>query len=415
VQIRADNSTTWPANVTFDLDNGTVDTQTQGTGTIQEVGNGWYRCAVTATASASANTNFNIFLLDDSKSSTFTGTGAETLIVWGAQVEVGATPSSFIPSDDGVSTVTRAAETFTIPSAKLPWPTPQYIGDELVTNGDFSNGKTGFTESGDGSGSVSNEEFTIVRGATADQTLNQAVTTVVGRVYEFSVNVSANTVGKFRLVAPNADTGYLDIGTTGKISLPFVASSTSSSVRLQQGGSESSTTTFDDFSVREINPLSVSIQMDGRYTVANENDLVMFARWYKDIDNRIQLYRESANWFFYQRALGVTDTLPISSSDDYGVLYSYDLAQRSGSTFINGAVEGVSGTANTTPTALPDLSSTDLSLAYTYMGTIKTFRIWDKDLTDTGIAEATAPSLEPSLSLSFDSTESSFVDKGWSE
>ena len=108
----------------------------------------------------------------------------------------------------------------------------------------------------------------------------------------------------------------------------------------------------------------------------------------------------------------------VTSANDYfspDILVPYNIASRHGSTFINGAVNGVALTANTTPTALPDLSSTDLSLGYTYMGTIKTFRVWNVDITDTGLVEATAPSLEPSLSLSFDSTESSFVDKGWSE
>ena len=87
----------------------------------------------------------------------------------------------------------------------------------------------------------------------------------------------------------------------------------------------------------------------------------------------------------------------------------YNIASRHGSTFINGAVDGVALTANTTPVALPDLSSTDLDLGYDYMGTINQFRVWSQDLGDTGIVDATEPSLEPSLSLTFDSTDSSFI------
>jgi hypothetical protein len=83
-------------------------------------------------------------------------------------------------------------------------------------------------------------------------------------------------------------------------------------------------------------------------------------------------------------------------------------------TFINGAVDGVALTANTTPTNLPDLGATDLNLAYDYMGTVERFRVWGVDLGDTGIETATAPSLEPSLSLTFDSSESSFVVDDWS-
>jgi len=93
-----------------------------------------------------------------------------------------------------------------------------------------------------------------------------------------------------------------------------------------------------------------------------------------------------------------------------------NVSSRHGSTFVNLATDGTSYTANTTPTALPDLSSTDLNLADNYMGTISEFRVWDKDLGDAGIVEATNPSLEPSLSLTFEGTgTTSFTVSDWSE
>jgi len=52
------------------------------------------------------------------------------------------------------------------------------------------------------------------------------------------------------------------------------------------------------------------------------------------------------------------------------------------------AVDGTALTEDTTPVALPDLSSTDLEIGYDFMGTIKTLRIWADDIGDTGIAEA---------------------------
>jgi len=98
------------------------------------------------------------------------------------------------------------------------------------------------------------------------------------------------------------------------------------------------------------------------------------------------------------------------------ILVPYNIASRHGSTFINAAVDGVALTANTTPTALPDLSSTDLTLAYDYMGTISEFRVWDRDITDNGLVEATNPSLEPSLSLEFSGLgTNSFTVSDWSE
>ena len=50
------------------------------------------------------------------------------------------------------------------------------------------------------------------------------------------------------------------------------------------------------------------------------------------------------------------------------------------------------------------------------MGTIGKFRVWSEDLTDAGIVEATAPSTEPSLQLTFDgSSTNSFTVLDWSE
>jgi hypothetical protein len=54
-------------------------------------------------------------------------------------------------------------------------------------------------------------------------------------------------------------------------------------------------------------------------------------------------------------------------------------------------------------------------LGFKYNGTIRTFRIWAQDIGDTGLVEATEPSLVPSLSLTFDGTENSFIVEDWSE
>ena len=175
--------------------------------------------------------------------------------------------------------------------------------------------------------------------------------------------------------------------------------------------------------LEEINPLSVSIGMEGRMTYADEDDLqtLMFLRWKEDNDNliRTQLDTNSTNTGslrFRQEDSSVIDDAASVSVYSPDILVPYNIASRHGSTFINGAVDGVALTANTTPTALPDLSSADLELAFGYMGTISEFRVWDKDLGDAGIVEATNPSLEPSLSLTFEGTgTTSFTVSDWSE
>ena len=73
-------------DVVFNLANGTV---TSGTGTITPVGDGWYRCSVTKTS------------VDASELIIF-GTGlisaAGTIFLWGAQLELGSTATTYNPT-----------------------------------------------------------------------------------------------------------------------------------------------------------------------------------------------------------------------------------------------------------------------------------------------------------------------------
>ena len=162
--------------------------------------------------------------------------------------------------------------------------------------------------------------------------------------------------------------------------------------------------------------------MDGRVTYADTSSAENLMRWLVDSDNKI-LYQVSHSGsrtgmvIVSQEESNVADSSTSSTTYlDPNILVPFNVAGRHGSTFVQGAEAGVSFTEDTTPTALVDLSATDLSLAHSYMGTIGTFRVWDKDLGDDGIVEATNPSLEPSLSLTFEGTgTNSFVVNNWSE
>jgi len=112
-----------------------------------------------------------------------------------------------------------------------------------------------------------------------------------------------------------------------------------------------------------------------------------FANWTEDASNGILMQSGASNFTFTQEAAGVVGTVP-GGSYTSGINVPFNIASRHGSTFINGAVDGVALTADLTPTALPDLSATDMDIGSTFMGTIKLFRVWADDLTDAGIAEA---------------------------
>ena len=154
---------------------------------------------------------------------------------------------------------------------------------------------------------------------------------------------------------------------------------------------------WDNVSIKEINPLALSIQMDGKMTYAEDggNNTALPWRWRLDSSNILYNTISTAGTrtgqprFIQQQATSGYDEV-IGANNVYSpnINVPFNFAGRYGSTFINGAHEGTLLTANTTPTALPDLSSTNLELGYIFMGTIGQFRVWDEDIGDTGIASA---------------------------
>lgn len=91
----------------FNLSNGTVGTNAAGnTATITDYGNGWYRCTVSRSY-ASGTFLFVAATAPSDGVFSYVGSG-NGLYLWGAQVEAGAYPSSYIPTLGAA--VTRGAD-----------------------------------------------------------------------------------------------------------------------------------------------------------------------------------------------------------------------------------------------------------------------------------------------------------------
>jgi len=564
---------------TFDLSSGTQATETDvGTtsGIItqtskESVGNSWFRLSITGSTGATSALSSVCFAPAASGASytnfgqpAWDAAGTETVYIWGAQLEAGSTPSSYIPTSG--STVTRGAQSLTVPANWYDADTPTYTGPELVTTTAVENG--GWTVSGTTvtapgtSGGTDNVVFTLstplevgkvyevavpndlpasgffvdtAGGSAQFGGLGSSDTTVVlqctgatsslriGRWSgspsgtigpisvrqvsapqfawpelefigpELVVDGSGNWVGDFdvaadldewtahnnavithqsasgRMRVANGATGRAGAGISfstvvGEVyvlrfdgiagtapdgAFAYIGGSLGSAsvasifnvdgVGLQVTFVAENTTTWvtflpsttasglyvdiDNVSVREINPLSVSIQMDGRMTYVDEDSsqTVTNYHWFKDVSNYITTTVRTDSTFSGGMSFGqkkdTSTFISDASLDPYtpGILTPFNISSRHGSTFINGAADGVALTANTTPTALPDLSGTDLQIAYDFMGTIGQFRQFAGDIGDTGLVTATNPSTEPTLSLTFDGTEGSYYNLSWSE
>jgi len=83
----------------FDIANGTVLSSGSGmTSTITSVGDGWYRCAVTFVCDSTNNSIRVIAATTGNGVQTYTGTGIASVYLWGAQMELGSTANTYIPT-----------------------------------------------------------------------------------------------------------------------------------------------------------------------------------------------------------------------------------------------------------------------------------------------------------------------------
>jgi hypothetical protein len=95
----------------FNVSSGTIGTIGSGvTASITSVGNGWYRCSVTQTATSTTTGQFYVNITDGDNNSVVTANGTNGILFYGAQCEVGAYSSTYIPTT--TASATRVADSF---------------------------------------------------------------------------------------------------------------------------------------------------------------------------------------------------------------------------------------------------------------------------------------------------------------
>ena len=149
--LRTFTSLGWSEDLTasFDLLNGTA-----SGGEIEAVGNGWYRCSLAATKDGTTGTAQFDVRIASGGTEIYTGDGYSGIFIWGAQLEAGAFPTSYIPTV--ASQVTRSVDSASMTGANFSEWYSAGEGSfyhELNTPNDFA----AFANLGVSDGSTSNQ------------------------------------------------------------------------------------------------------------------------------------------------------------------------------------------------------------------------------------------------------------------
>ena len=185
------------SNATFNLSAGTVGAVSNaggssGTATIQNAGNGWYRCSLTITLGG-VNTNSQAFFqINNGSASSYQGNGTSGIFVWGAQLELGGFTTSIIPTeattvtrnpDVAVMTSTNFSDWYTATTgAAVVWAIPQTAtGTRPLLQFDDTTANEIIVLGGN----VANPEMSIVDGGVAQAQID-AGTIVANTAYKLS-------------------------------------------------------------------------------------------------------------------------------------------------------------------------------------------------------------------------------------
>jgi hypothetical protein len=196
LQLLFNGSANVNAFANFDLTNGVVSLVASATASIEDYGNGWYRCTINAALSAATVPLAYCVIVNSltaTRAAAYLGNGTSGLFVWGMQSELGAYATSYIPTLG--TSVTRVAD------AAYKSGISSLIGQTEGTIFAEINFDLGVTASGDSriqltDGTTSNWIFIGLPDGAASNLIRMYVNAPSGSMSAYSVNPLVNGVNK---------------------------------------------------------------------------------------------------------------------------------------------------------------------------------------------------------------------------
>ena len=182
--IRLSNSV--PESPTFDLVSGAVTGSNPEGGSVQFLSNGWVRVIFKFDIAVDDAGGYIPRLVDDSGATSYLGDGTSGVYIWGAQLEEGSYPSSYIPTAS--TQVTRAADDCVRVlgaefnpnefSFYLEAPIPRLFDDRNAHLIEFSDGSN-------------NNRYSLRRGVNSTDLVFAGITPANGVIFTMTLGIAA--------------------------------------------------------------------------------------------------------------------------------------------------------------------------------------------------------------------------------
>jgi len=199
--INAYDNTLGGVETFFNLSNGTIGNVGSGcTASIENVGNGWYRCIVTRNKTNTSNGGMSVEFSNSNGTLSISAPIGAGILIWGAQLELGSTATQYFPTN--------------INQPRFDWASTAVLANKnLANNTENITNNAGTTIVLDATtspdGLVTAEKIIPTSGAATTHFANGGYTIPAGGIYTISCYAKKEEYTGFRIILSNATARYI--------------------------------------------------------------------------------------------------------------------------------------------------------------------------------------------------------------